>query len=417
MVVLAEKQEEEIPIEEVGPKSPNDEKPPGPRLSPARWLIIGLTATGLAVLAGCLLWPAVVWDQFVYRYFWGSTIADAVGHPVDGITEDYNLISTMVYGMLLAAAVYLIYVGFRKRGILIDLEYILALVPFVLFGTLARSLEDSFYYSLPMAYLFISPQIYVIVGALVIGLTLASRRLGRVGSCILLWAMVPLYILFFVGGYRGATVSEPTVLSTATLLLLTAVLSYAFLRRRGERNDTSTFLAHFGIQSVAAPMFLVAYWCANPGAWGPLNEAGWNLLPFELAIIPALAIAATFLFWLFFALASRRTARLLPLASGTSALIFFGHFLDASATYRALDFHGYGEKHVLSNYLIEKAGTAAVMFPLKAVSIGLVLYVLEVEFRRELGRDRLLRGLLRAAILILGLAPGLRDMLRLVMGV
>jgi uncharacterized membrane protein len=176
-------------------------------------------------------------------------------------------------------------------------------------------------------------------------------------------------------------------------------------------------LAYFGIQSVAAPMFLAAYWCANPGAWGPLSEAGWRLQPAELAVIPALAVAATFLFWLLFTLASRRNGRLRPLASGTSTLIFSGHFLDASATYRALDFHGYGEKHVLSNYLIERAGTAAVMFPMKAAAIGLVLYVLEVEFRAELRKDRMLRGLLRAAILILGLSPGLRDMLRLVMGV
>jgi uncharacterized membrane protein len=363
------------------------------------------------------MWPSVVWDQFVYRYFWGSTVADAVGHPVDGITEDYNLVSTVVYGMLLAAAVYLIYVGFRQRGIRIDLDYILALVPFVLFGTLARSLEDSFYYSLPMAYLFISPQIYVLVGALVIGLTLASRRAGRSATCALLWAMVPPYILFFVAGYRGQTLSEPTIMSIVTLLLVSAVLTYVFLRRREERTGTPTFLAYFGIQSVAAPMFLAAYWCANPGAWGPLSEAGWRLQPAELAVIPALAVAATFLFWLLFTLASRRNGRLRPLASGTSTLIFSGHFLDASATYRALDFHGYGEKHVLSNYLIERAGTAAVMFPMKAAAIGLVLYVLEVEFRAELRKDRMLRGLLRAAILILGLSPGLRDMLRLVMGV
>ena len=84
------------------------------------WLIIALSATGLAVLAGCLLWPSVVWDQFIYRYFWGSTVADAVNHPVDGITEDYNMVSTIVYGALLAAAVYLIYVGFRQRDISID---------------------------------------------------------------------------------------------------------------------------------------------------------------------------------------------------------------------------------------------------------------------------------------------------------
>ena len=403
--------------ENIKSKSPiarPDGKPPP---SPARRLVYGLVTAGLAVLAACLLSPSVVWDQFVYRYFWGSTEADALGHSVNGITEDYNLISTVVYGILLAAAVYLIYTGFKKRGISIDLNYIIALVPFVLFGTLTRAMEDSFYFSLPAAYIFISPQIYVLVGALVIGLTLLSRRLGNRGAIALMWALVPAYLLLFIGGYRGQALSEPTILPAATLVLLTAVLGYLVHRRGTAGMDTPLFLAHFGVQSVAVPLFAVAYWCARPGAWGPVNEGGWNLHPAEMAVIPALAAGATLLVWGLLWLAARRWKGLAPMAAGTSVLIFSGHFLDAAATYRALDFFSYGEKHVLSNYLIETAGTALVMFPMKAVAIGAILYVLEIEFRRDLGKDALLLGLLRAALLILGLSPGLRDLFRLVMGV
>ena len=98
-------------------KPPIAEGPPKPGLSPARKLVFGLAAAGTVLLVACLLFPSVVWDQFVYRYFWGSTEADALGHRVNGITEDYNLISTVVYGILLAAAVYLIYTGFKKRRI------------------------------------------------------------------------------------------------------------------------------------------------------------------------------------------------------------------------------------------------------------------------------------------------------------
>ena len=387
------------------------------RLSPARKLLYGLVAAGAVVLVACLLFPSLGWDRFVHRYFWGSTEADALGHPVNGVTEDYNLISTVVYGILLAAAVYLIYTGFKKRKMDIDLKYILALIPFVLFGTLTRSMEDSFYFSLPMAYVFISPQIYVLVGALVVGLTLLSRRLGQNGTIALLWALVPLYCLFFVGGYRGETISEPTIVSTALLLALTAVLSWVVYRRDPVRTDTPSFLVWFGLQSAAAPMFLTAYWCARPGAWGPVNEGGWNLHPAELAIIPALAFGATLAVWLLFWLISKKRANLAPLAAGTSVLIFSGHFLDAAATFRALDFYSYGEKHVLSNFLIESTGTALVMFPMKAIAIGATLYILEVEFRNDLRKDALLQGLLRAALLILGLSPGLRDLFRLVMGV
>lgn len=398
-------------------KRPIAEAPREPGLSPARRLVLGLAVSGLVVLVACLLFPSLVWDQFVYRYFWGSTEADALGHSVNGVTEDYNLISTVVYGILLAAAVYLIYNAFKKRRIEIDFKYILALVPFVLFGTLTRSMEDSFFFSLPMAYVFISPQIYVLVGAMVVGLTLLSRRTGRNGTIALLWALVPLYLLFFVGGYRGEAISEPTLISTALLLALTAVLSFVIYRREDIRTDTPSFLVWFGYQSVAAPMFLTAYWCARPGAWGPVNEGGWNLHPAELAIIPAFAFGATLAVWLIFWLISKKRVALAPLAAGTSVLIFSGHFLDAAATYRALDFYSYGEKHVLSNFLIESTGTALVMFPMKAIAIGVTLYILEIEFREDLTKDSLLQGLLRAALLILGLSPGLRDLFRLVMGV
>jgi len=391
---------------------------PAPRsLSPARMLVYGLAVSGLVALVACLLFPSVVWDRFVYRYFWGSTEADALGHPVNGITEDYNLISTVVYGILLAAAVYLIHTGLKRHGVAIDLNYILALVPFVLYGTLARALEDSFYFSLPAAYVFISPQIYVLVGALVIGLTMLARRLDNRRTVAMLWAMVPFHCLFLVGGFRGGAASEPAVLSAATLVALTVVLSAVVLRREGVRADTPTFLAWFGLQSISGPLFAVAYWCVRPGAWGPESAVGWTLHPGELAIVPALAAGATLLVWSPLRLLARERKTLAPMASGTGAFILSGHFLDAAATYRALDFHSYGEKHVLSNYLIETAGTALVMFPMKAVAIGAILYVLEVEFRKELGRDALLQGLLRAALLILGLAPGLRDLFRLVMGV
>jgi len=110
--------------------------------------------------------------------------------------------------------------------------------------------------------------------------------------------------------------------------------------------------------------------------------------------------------WLLLWLLARRRPGLAPVATGTSVLIFFGHFLDAAATYRALDFHSYGEKHVLSNFPYREGRTALVMFPMKAVAIGAILYVLEVELRKDLEKEALLQGLLRAALLILACRRG-----------
>ena len=384
--------------------------------SPSRLVMTGLVATFIILAVGCLAWPSVFWDVFVWPYLWSSTEADAQGHAVDGFTEDYNIVSTAFYGIVLAAAVFLIYDAFRKRGIVLDLRYILALVPFVLFGTLARSLEDSFYFSLPTAYLFIAPQIYALVGLLVVGLTLLAHRRPR-RAWPLLWLPVPFYILFFVAGFRGDPMSAPPILATITLVLLTAVLSYGMTRKQRDEKDIPAFLWPFGLQSLAGPLFLVAYWCVFPHQWGDLSLNAITLHPLQLVIIPAIASAATVLLWLLFKGLSGWKKTLSPLASGLAILVFFGHMLDAAATYVAIDWYGYGEKHVLANTLIHATGTALVMFPMKALAITTTLYILLVGFKEELVKDGLLRGLLMAALLILGLSPGLRDMFRLVMGV
>jgi uncharacterized membrane protein len=41
---------------------------------------------------------------------------------------------------------------------------------------------------------------------------------------------------------------------------------------------------------------------------------------------------------------------------------------------------------------------------------------LDIEYRKDLDKDRQLGGLVKMAILILGLAPGLRDYIRLALG-
>lgn len=88
------------------------------------------------------------------------------------------------------------------------------------------------------------------------------------------------------------------------------------------------------------------------------------------------------------------------------------HLFDAASTFIAVDFYGYGEQHVLPNALMDIAGTAAIMFPLKIAVILGALYVID-----EYIEDNTIKNMLKLAIFILGLAPGLRDFLSLIMGV
>ncbi|MDD5182492.1 MAG: DUF63 family protein [Candidatus Nanoarchaeia archaeon] len=89
------------------------------------------------------------------------------------------------------------------------------------------------------------------------------------------------------------------------------------------------------------------------------------------------------------------------------------HMIDASATFVSMTFFGYGEQHILPTFLINTFGGAWVMFPLKLIVLVPVLYILN-KYTKE---DKLLKNTIILAIIALGLAAGLRDALRLLMGV
>ena len=91
--------------------------------------------------------------------------------------------------------------------------------------------------------------------------------------------------------------------------------------------------------------------------------------------------------------------------------VLMAHLFDASSTYIAVDYYGYYEQHVLPSALTTLFGTALVMFPLKIVVILGALYIIDTYIE-----DRTIANMLKLAIFILGLAPGLRNFLSLIMG-
>jgi len=92
--------------------------------------------------------------------------------------------------------------------------------------------------------------------------------------------------------------------------------------------------------------------------------------------------------------------------------IIMAHLLDASATYVAVTQFGYGEQHVLTNLLASLFGTAAILFPLKFLAVLCILLLLDHYIA---GDETALKGTTKLALLVLGLAPGLRDFFRLAM--
>jgi uncharacterized membrane protein len=99
---------------------------------------------------------------------------------------------------------------------------------------------------------------------------------------------------------------------------------------------------------------------------------------------------------------------------GLYRLLIAGHMLDASATSFGIDLHelSYVEQHVVGSGLIEATGTAFAMYPLKLIVVIPAIYVLEL-YRKE-GNDELWHLILLAMIMV-GMAPGIRDLVRMVL--
>jgi uncharacterized membrane protein len=97
-------------------------------------------------------------------------------------------------------------------------------------------------------------------------------------------------------------------------------------------------------------------------------------------------------------------------------LLIVGHMLDASATGYGIDFGPipYREVHVVGSALIRWTGTAFSLFPLKLLVVIPAIYVLEL-YRREGNRE--FANLVLLAMIVVGLAPGVRDMVRMVLHV
>ena len=95
-------------------------------------------------------------------------------------------------------------------------------------------------------------------------------------------------------------------------------------------------------------------------------------------------------------------------------MLIAGYMLDAAATSYGIDLHplGYIEQHVVGGSLIAATGTGFVMFPLKLAVLFPGIWILQ-RYRDE--GPAILWHLIVLAMITVGLAPGIRDMVRMVL--
>jgi uncharacterized membrane protein len=377
------------------------------------------------IIAGLLFFPDLFWDAFIYKYFWGPVVADKEGRSVDGISEGYNVYSTIVYALFLAVALYVMYRIAKRLKIEVNLFFILSSLPLFFFGGVARALEDANLFDGAVQYFFISPLIYVVVVLIFIGACatgMVIRRNGQQWSparktaafSLLIIVLGAVYFAVTLGAPADFNYSMPAIVPIA--LGVAAVAVFYLLISKGRQPIPSAVLSAGLLCFLLASAYALSFSYDQDWRLEYIIQSGHGIHPhiMELGTIFGMALGITAVLGVIGHFGSRNLALMF---APTNLLMFFAHFLDGSATYRGIDIYGYSEKHVLPNLLIDLTGTAATLLVVKFVVVVAIVLVIDFWFREDLKPHPYLGNVMKFAMVFLGLAPGTRDAIRIALGV
>jgi uncharacterized membrane protein len=320
------------------------------------------------ILVGLVLLPNIFYDNWIWKFYWGPVVADAAGGTAsyNGIEafEGYTIISEITYGIILILALYAIYKLLKRLNIAVDWRFTLSLMPYILFGPISRVLEDTGYFDEPVVYWFISPLIYL---------------------------QIAVYAIFFL------------------------LLGYYFENKFKKLNLTVNKVIFLGGLIFFIPsLYLIVQWILGD-RWGGTTGVRFDVFLIVLGLI-LLIVGLVYLVSYFYRNKEKFAAYKNPL----NLAMLSGHLIDGITSYISIKdpfFMGlyYAEKHPASNLLLEIWGP---LFPIvKFILILVVIYIFDVMFKDELKHQNTLVNLLKIGILILGFSPGIRDLLRVTMGV
>ena len=427
-----------------------------------RWAINALLAVFLLIFLGIgLEWASVEnpLSDALNQYFLDPIRGESTGD------SGYNSVNTMTYAIVLGLFVVALSAWLRGLGVDPSDTSILALLPFITWAACGEVVEDAEMFGAALAPYFVSPGIHfqaatwvVLAGAAGISLDRAEREgtprgsdlevlasgmilmqfalygssiSGNVGEQLDMWPMLVgvVVALAFVWGSRqlGGMFSNVQMMVYlngvgGTLIFFGALASLAIY-------DPPSSDRVWPLVVVLVAPALVCYWMHDHGrgAVQELSEQGLvaGLLPpgmtdeeYRKTSFPEKEIIEPLRF---------RAVMAQPLVY----LAVAGQVMDGLATWIGIDgFPGLGEKHVVSQRVIdaglwtnEKLGIEHGMLDegvwlfalVKFALAGLIFYVFySLNFER---REQHLRLLIGLAMLVVGMAPGLRDVGRLTLGV
>ncbi|MCK5261204.1 MAG: DUF63 family protein [Thermoplasmatales archaeon] len=387
-----------------------------------------LFAVVFIIIAGCIFAQSLFYDQWIWKYYWGPIVSDAAGHSVswNGVyaNEGYTLVSELTYGIILIIALYAIYKLLKRLEITVDWRFALALMPYILFGPVTRVLEDADYFNEPFVYWFISPLIYLQIavyalGFLIIGYYLEKLSKRKSHKTILTYLLsifvivdVCYTIVYLLEMNYGTYIVNPLMFYLLSFFAFVPVL-YGFLKQKNLTVNTAIFSG--GLLILLPSLYLTGRWIAGY-QWGLTNGVRFDVFVLISGIVALIATAVY--------LVSRKykdNEKIAVYKKPLNISMIVGHMIDGLTSYVSIydplkmGLPLYMEKHPASNILME---IWPPLFPIvKFLLIIAVIYIFDILYKEELKNYRTLANLLKIGILILGFSPGLRDLLRVTMGV
>jgi uncharacterized membrane protein len=219
-------------------------------------------------------------------------------------------------------------------------------------------------------------------------------------------------VVWAIGVSKGPSAIEPLVFS---ILFVVSVLPlfYRFIKKQALSINTVVFSG--GLLVVLPSLYLIGRWVFGDQwdiSYGTSIEV-FLLIVALVTIIPALVYLVA---WVF-----RKKETFAVYTNPLNLSMLAGHLVDGLTSYISIydplnmGLPSYVEKHPASNGLMELWPP---LFPIvKFLLIIVVIYLFDVLYKKELKNYSRLVNLLKIGIFILGVSPGLRDLLRVTMGV
>lgn len=311
-------------------------------------------------------------------------IVQPVLEDAAGRVGGYNPISTTLYSTEIALSALLVYEILEKLNFKLRLRHLLMILPYVVLASILRVSEDL---GVNFPYVFISPliQIFILTTFLlsvVLAVVINEKTLREI-----VFSIYSLVLVLFLWWALGGT---PLVLTPLVMIPF-----YHFLRSR------ESFVMFSGFIGVVAGLIYVL-------------TRSYGVIPIDRSVIVPVSA-----FLIISISAAVLVGVILNIGSILIILSSMSQALDGIVTYIAVTGFGYVEKHVISKIILTYNPNIYLSIKL---FIGLMVgtlsqYLVVLGHEKE---DRTLNNigyLISIYVLGLGIGPGLRDLLRVLLQV